>query len=344
MRTTFAVFNPDLEGNFQSIFVLGTDGNLWLEHGPFGNVPPGRVQVDATVATFQAPQIVRFEFGAWVYAMLVLGTDGNLWAANPPFGQVPPPRVQVDATVQAFAWVAFSGTTSPWAQTPFVLGTDGNLWQVLLIDGEVPPRRALVDGNVRAFDASRDGSGNMFLLDTSGKLWLKHPRIGAPPPLRELVDENVQAFQASWLPSGHVYVLSNDGHLWVDHPPFGSVPPRRTLIDTNVIAFQGGYFPIGGFPPQSSSYLWVLTSDGNLWRESAPQPPPSQLERLPEPALIGILPLIREHVDQNVRSFTALNDNTVLVLAMNGDLWREAAPFGAVPPPNRTKIDANVAH
>lgn len=45
MRTTFAVFNPDLEGNFLSIFVLGTDSNLWLEHGPFGNVPPGRVQV-----------------------------------------------------------------------------------------------------------------------------------------------------------------------------------------------------------------------------------------------------------------------------------------------------------
>lgn len=344
MRTTFAVFNPDLEGNFFSIFVLGTDGNLWLENAPFGQVPPSRVQVDANVATFQPPQIVRFEHGAWDYGMLVLGTDGNLWAANPPFGHVPPSRIQVDATVQAFEWVAFSGTSSPWAQTPFVLGTDGKLWNVLLIDGEVPPRRALIDQNVKAFDAYRDSSGNMFVLDTNSNLWLHRLAFGTGP-VRQLVDENVQAFQASWLPSGHVYVLTKDGNLWVDHPPFGTLPPRRTLIDTNVIAFQGGYFPINANLPQSSSVIWVLTSDGNLWRWLPPAPPPSQLDRLREPPLIPIpiRPPVRQQVDHNVRSFTAVNDNTVLVLSTNGDLWKESAPFGTVPP-SRTQIDANVAH
>jgi hypothetical protein len=41
---------------YQHIFVLGTDGNLWLEQAPFGNkVPPARVQIDGNAFTFQAP-------------------------------------------------------------------------------------------------------------------------------------------------------------------------------------------------------------------------------------------------------------------------------------------------
>ncbi|WP_281276321.1 hypothetical protein [Dictyobacter kobayashii] len=35
--------------------VLGSDGNLWLEHPPFGagHVPPARQQIDGNVSAFQ---------------------------------------------------------------------------------------------------------------------------------------------------------------------------------------------------------------------------------------------------------------------------------------------------
>ena len=77
--------------------VLGTDGKLWLEHAPFGNVPPGREQVDANVRAFQGFQSLIGGLTA-----LVLGTEGNLWLEHPPFGNVPPSRQQVDGNVRAF--------------------------------------------------------------------------------------------------------------------------------------------------------------------------------------------------------------------------------------------------
>ncbi len=82
--------------NDQTIYVLGSDGNLWLEHsvnlispgapGTFGQVPPPREHVDGNVAAFQPldPNTVY-----------VLGSDGNLWLEHSiggKFGQVPPPR------------------------------------------------------------------------------------------------------------------------------------------------------------------------------------------------------------------------------------------------------------
>lgn len=36
------------------VFVLNPDGNLWLEHAPFGHVPPARQQVDRKVEEFRA--------------------------------------------------------------------------------------------------------------------------------------------------------------------------------------------------------------------------------------------------------------------------------------------------
>jgi hypothetical protein len=39
---------------YEHIFVLGTDGNLWLEQPPSGTPPPPRTQVDGTAFTFQA--------------------------------------------------------------------------------------------------------------------------------------------------------------------------------------------------------------------------------------------------------------------------------------------------
>ena len=73
--------------------VLGSDGNLWLEHGPFGKVPPPHQQIDGNARAFQALSDTE---------VLVLGSDGNLWLEHGPFGKVPPPRQQIDGNVRDF--------------------------------------------------------------------------------------------------------------------------------------------------------------------------------------------------------------------------------------------------
>ena len=73
------------------ILVLGTVGNLWLEHAPFGTLPPPRQQVDGNVRAFQALALSEF---VWV-----LGTDGNLCLEQAPWGNVPPSRQQIDGNV-----------------------------------------------------------------------------------------------------------------------------------------------------------------------------------------------------------------------------------------------------
>jgi hypothetical protein len=73
-------------------YVLGTDGNLWLENAPWGTtVPPSRQHVDGNVAAVQALSATQ---------AYVLGTDGNLWLENAPWGTtVPPSRQHVDGNV-----------------------------------------------------------------------------------------------------------------------------------------------------------------------------------------------------------------------------------------------------
>jgi len=97
----------------KDILVRGDDGNLWLEHAPFGKVPPARQQVDAHVLTIQG---ITDGSGD----MVVLGKDGNLWLEQPPFGTVPPMRQQIDANVQAFYSLFYGGV--------LILGDDGILW------------------------------------------------------------------------------------------------------------------------------------------------------------------------------------------------------------------------
>ncbi|HEV3444880.1 MAG TPA: hypothetical protein VG099_09565 [Gemmataceae bacterium] len=53
-----------------NVFVVGDDGNMWFEHGPFGTIPPQREQVDGNVLQ------------CWplnANDVYVEGTDGNLW-------------------------------------------------------------------------------------------------------------------------------------------------------------------------------------------------------------------------------------------------------------------------
>jgi hypothetical protein len=75
--------------------VLGTNGNLWLEHGPFGVVPPSREQVDGNVEAFQAFSDLSDT------EVLVLGTNGNLWLEHSPWNVVPPARQQIDGNVSS---------------------------------------------------------------------------------------------------------------------------------------------------------------------------------------------------------------------------------------------------
>jgi len=226
--------------SYSHIFVLGTDGKLWLEQAPFGNVPPTRVQVDAAAFTFQSLDS---------QTVLVLGTDGNLWLEHVPFGKVPPTRGQVDSSVQAF-----QGLDS---QTVVVLGTDGKLWLEQAPFGNVPPSRVQVDGNVRAF--SEVNENYVFVLGQDGKLWLEQAPFGNVPPTRQLVDENVRAFRALGV-YAFVWVLGTDGKLWLEQAPFGKMPPSRQQIDANVMEFVA----------TDAENVLILGIDGKLWWEQAP--------------------------------------------------------------------------
>jgi hypothetical protein len=79
------------------VVVLGADGNLWLEHWPYGNVAQtvkDRLQIDGNVAAFQTV------LSSYQNCIFVLGTDGNLWHENwPPSGKV----AQTIATRQIIA-------------------------------------------------------------------------------------------------------------------------------------------------------------------------------------------------------------------------------------------------
>ena len=235
--------------NYQTIFVLGTDGKLWLERPPFGAPPPPRVQVDGSVFTFQALSD---------QSAFVLGTDGNLWLEQGPFGTVPPERFQVDGNVQAFQGID--------PQNALVLGNDGKLWQEGGPFGKVPPARVQVDGDVKQFHkiATTD---HAFVLGKDGKLWLEQGPFGNVPPTRQQVDANVRAFAAlgvyAW-----VWVLGTDGKLWLEFAPFGNVPPQRVLLDANVLAFQ----------PLDLNEVVVLRNDGTLWLETGSSGSPARTQ------------------------------------------------------------------
>src|SRR5580658_818135 len=116
-----------------AVYVLGTDGKLWLEKAPFGNVPPARNLVDSDVSAWKPganpPElfVLKGDASLWCYptgfpakategrsgtqivdndvldfypwdedTLFILGTNGRLWQAKPPYGKTPPTRVPVD--------------------------------------------------------------------------------------------------------------------------------------------------------------------------------------------------------------------------------------------------------
>jgi hypothetical protein len=323
----------------QQIFVLGSDGNLWLETGPFGDVAKTiatRSQVDATVSNLYSQvgenRIWRTGFQALSPTeIFVLGTDGNLWqeTSGLPWNVVTTVanRLQVDAHVGTFQVLD--------SNTVLVLGSDGNLWLETgpFGDvGQVVSRRQQIDARVLAFQAI--DAATVFVLGTDGNLWLeKGPfgNVGQTVASRQQVDANVIQFYA--LDEGTVYVLGSDLNLWYEPGPFGDLnitTSYRSLIDGNVNDFQ----PLrlsseGGWTTSSSpaDLVFVLYHDSSLWSVQGPY--------------LGSQNTIntRNYIDGNVISFGALDPSNLFVIGGDLNLWYEYSPFG---PNNRKQVDGSV--
>jgi hypothetical protein len=164
------------------VFVLGLNGNLWLEHAPFGQAPPRRDHVDGNVAlptpvaSGEVPVLRSFQALSDA-EIFVLRGDGSLCLEHAPFGQAPVP---VDGNVIAFQALSESEV--------FVLGRNRNLWREHGPFGQAPPRRDLVDRNAVAFQALSDSE--IFVQDSDGNLWFEQAPFG--PSNRQQVAGNVR--------------------------------------------------------------------------------------------------------------------------------------------------------
>src|SRR5690242_8235472 len=110
--------------------VLGNDGNLWLEHGPFGTVPPSRTLIDggngfgSFVTGFEAISDTEFLI---LRDTTLLSND--LWL------QTPNTFAEIDEDVKGYHWLSDSEI--------LVLGNDGNLWleHAPFGNNHIPPAR-----------------------------------------------------------------------------------------------------------------------------------------------------------------------------------------------------------
>jgi hypothetical protein len=231
----------------QHAFVLGSDGRLWAENGPWGTVPPSRSPVDANVVAFQALD------GQHAY---VLGTDGRLWEEYGPWGSVPPSRSLVDAGVSSFQ--ALDG------QHAYVLGTDARLWDEKGPWGSVPPSRSPVDANVYAFQAL--DNQHAYVLGTDGRLWAENGPWGSVPPSRSLIDAGVKSVRGLSTLDGHRYVffVRTDLTLWCAEMEPSHAGASPAAVDGNVVAFQPVDVPASA---GADALVDVLGTDGKLWQE-----------------------------------------------------------------------------
>ncbi|MGC1321714.1 MAG: hypothetical protein WA849_06005 [Candidatus Udaeobacter sp.] len=312
------------------IYVLGSDGNLWFETGPFGNqVPPPRLQVDGNVAAFQALDGNN---------VVVLGTDGNLWYEVWPFGNVQEViknRKQVDGNVGAFQAVL-----SGYGNNIFVLGTDGNLWCETwppVNVKETIKTRKQIDANVGAFQAL--DVNDAFVLGTDGNLWFEGLPFGSVAQTiknRRQVDAKVKTFQP--IDGYNVFVLGTDNNLWLESWPipsggvfsaWGNVNEtikNRKQVDGDVAAFQA----------IDVNTVFILGSDGNLWLETSPWGDIAQMIET------------RRHVDAHVGAFNVWTDEhhtigdwVVLVKDTDHVLWyKESSDAGKTW--TRMQIDGSV--
>jgi hypothetical protein len=247
--------------NANAVFVLGSDGNLWLETGPWNGIQhtiDTRKQVDAQVTYFWAVDSKH---------VFVVGNDGNLWYETAPtpsdvngWGNVQAvidTRQQVDGRVAEFQVLN--------SRTLVVEGYGGNLWLETASPtsgwsvGNTIGTRKPIDGNVQSFSAVDENT--IFVQGEDNKLWLeKAPWNGVDYTIatRIAVDANVSQVQA--LDANHIMVIGTDGKLWLENGPFANIPQtigERDLIDVNVYAAGA----------LNTAELYVIDSFGNLWFE-----------------------------------------------------------------------------
>jgi hypothetical protein len=312
------------------IIVLGKDGNLWLETGPFTNVSKTlarRVQIDANVSNLYSQvgekRIWRTGFQALnAGEVFVLDKDNNLWLEHAPFNAVPPARTQVDANVETFQAMDLG--------TVFVLGTDGNLWLVTAPFSKIPPPRQQIDSNVLAFQAL--DINTVFVLGRDGNLWLETAPFDNVPPRRKQVDANVIQFWA--MDSETVYVLGSDRHLWFETGTFEDM--EVTLSDRVEIAcFVNDFKPLRissqgqsvSRHGSSADMVFILDHVGNLWSAQGPYQGGEYTLQT------------RQFVDSDIVSFGAVDQGNIFVISGDLNLWNESSPFGQK---NRQQVDGNV--
>jgi len=96
----------------RTVYVLGSDLNLWYEIGPFGNVDitvSNRSQIDANVNDFQPLRVSTgggsSPSGSSADVIFILGRDANLWLTQGPFQGIANTvnnRKLIDSNVIAF--------------------------------------------------------------------------------------------------------------------------------------------------------------------------------------------------------------------------------------------------
>jgi hypothetical protein len=274
-------------GGPASGFVLGSDGNLWGEFGPFGSVPPRRFLLDQNVRSFVEPNSA---------SVFVLDGNGNVWNDHITLlsqGPVPPARELVDG----FASAIFPLNSS----NVLVLRNDNSLWLEQGPFGNSTIRTE-VDINVKAVQFVRAVPIFEFVvLGTDGSLWDELGPFNRIPPARTLIDRPVSAFQS--VSPTEVIALRSDNNLYDERAPFGGVP-QATHIDTTVRAFAIS----NDFT--TARTIFVEGLDGNLWNEIGP---------------FGSVPPRRTFVDGSVLRFgTVINDDTTLAVEGNDSkLWLE---------------------
>jgi hypothetical protein len=208
-----AAFDGNVTLGQQQSYVLGTDGTLWLEHGPWGTVPPARQLVDRGVRAFQAINANQ---------VFALGTDGHLWLESAPWGSAPPHRTEIGSGGIA----AFQGLGTVTGAGVYLLGDDGILRLATVGGGAA--EQEVGGGGILAFDAVPHSNSQVFVLGRDGSVWLNTVGQGSSAPQ---IDANAAAIQA--IDADHLYVLGQNGSLWLEQGPWGTVPPARRSTATS---------------------------------------------------------------------------------------------------------------